>query len=112
MTTTVPTLTNFERDLSDYLVGKTKAQIVAIADSCSDYGINTIEEFEDQFYYQTDSFRPDAEFAQYLSEEVSCDEIPDHIQGCIDWDVVWNSYYRFDFWSVCIDETTYYFFNS
>ena len=110
---TTPTLTRLESDVREYL-SCTEAQAVALCDDFESYGINTFEDFEDAFFYQTDTYpgRADAEFAQYLSEEVNCDEIPDHIQGCIDWDVVWNSHYRFDFWSVCIDETTYYFFNS
>lgn len=109
--TMTPSLTRLEADVKSYL-SCTSAQAVALCDDFESYGINTFEDFEDKFFYQTDSFRPDAEFAEYLSQELNCDEIPDHIQGCIDWDVVWNSHYRFDFWSVCIDETTYYFFNS
>lgn len=109
--TSCPTLTRLESDVKSYL-NCTAAQAVALCDEFDAYGINTFEDFEDAFFYQTDSFRPDAEFAQFLSEEINSDEIPDHIQGCIDWDVVWNSHYRFDFWSVCVDETTYYFFNS
>ena len=104
-------LTRLENDVREYL-DITPAQAVALCDEFDAYGINTFEEFEDAFYYQTESFRPDAEFAQYLSEEVNCDEVPDYIQGCIDWDVVWKSHFRFDFWSICIDETTYYFFNN
>ena len=108
---TTNTLTRLEADVKSYL-SCTEAQAVALCDDFESYGINTFEDFEDAFFYRTDSFRPNAEFAEFLSDEINCDEIPDHIQGCIDWETVWNSYYRYDFWSVCIDETTYYFFNS
>ena len=109
--TVAPSLTRLEADVKSYL-NITSAQAVALCDEFDAYGITTAEEFEDAFFYRTDSFRPDEEFAQYLSEEINCDEIPNHIQGCIDWQIVWDSHYRFDFWSICIDETTYYFFNS
>ena len=111
MTTSTPVLTNFERDLSDYFVDKTRNQIVAIANSCEDYGIDRIEIFEDAFFYQTDSYRPNEEFAEFLFTELNENELDPIIEGCIDWQTVWDSAYRFDFWSVCIDETTYYFHN-
>ena len=106
-------LTRFEMDLSDELVPHLdREDLIKLADELSNYGIDTIEQFQDAFYYRTESYRPDEEFAQYLSEEINCDEVPDYIQGCIDWQVVWDSHFCFDFWSVCIDGTTYYFFNS
>ena len=108
---TTVSLTRLEKDVAEYLQ-LTPSQAVALCDELSAYGINTFEEFEDVHFYSTDSYRPDEEFAQFLSEEINCDEIPSHIQGCIDWETVWNSHYRFDFWSHNDGETTHYFFNS
>ena len=110
---TTQTLTRFENDLRSYLSDLSSKDAVKLADECDAYGINTMDAFEDAFFYQTDTYpgRADAEFAQYLSEEINCDEIPDHIQGCIDWDLVWQTHYRFDFWSVVVNDVTYYFFN-
>ena len=109
--TVAPSLTRLEADVKSYL-DITSAQAVALCDDFESYGIATIEEFEDAFYYRTESWRPNEEFAEHLFTEVECQELHPAIEGCIDWQVVWDSYYRFDFWSVCIDETTYYFFNS
>ena len=105
-----PTLTRLEADVQSYL-NCTSAQAVALCDDFEAYGINTFEDFEDAFFYQTESWRPDEEFAEFLFTELNENELDPIIEGCIDWQTVWDSAYRFDFWSVCIDETTYYFHN-
>ena len=109
--TVAPSLTRLEADVKSYL-NCTAAQAVALCEDFESYGITTFEEFQDAFYYRTDAWRPDEEIAEHLFNEVDGQELHPAIQGCIDWQVVWDSYYRFDFWSVCVDETTYYFFNS
>ena len=109
--TVAPSLTRLEADVKSYL-NCTAAQAVALCEDFESYGITTFEEFQDAFYYRTDAWRPDEEIAEHLFNEVDGQELHPAIDGCIDWQVVWDSHYRFDFWSVCIDETTYYFFNS
>ena len=108
--TTTPSLTRLESDVREYL-SITPAQAVALCDEFPAYGIETFEQFEEYFFYQTDSFRPDEEFAEFIYTEINGHEIDPIIEGCIDWSAVWNSSYRYDFWSICIDETTYYFTN-
>ena len=109
---TTATLTRLESDVKSYLGNVTDEQVVQICDELVDYGIETLEQFEDAFYYTTDSYRADEEFAQHLFEEIECQELHPAIQGCIDWQVVWDSHYRFDFFTINDGENTYYFFNS
>ena len=107
---TTISLTRLESDVKSYL-DITSAQAVALCDDFTAYGIETFEEFEDAFDYRTDAYRPNEEFAEYLYTEVLGNEIDPIIDGCIDWETVWKSAFRYDYWSVCIDETTYYFRN-
>ena len=100
MTTTERGLTSFERDLNDYLVPHVDRKfIVELADELEGNGIDNIEEFEDALFYRTDHYRPDEEFAEHLYTELSGYELDPIIQGCIDWQAVWDTAYRFDFWS-------------
>ena len=109
-TTMVRGLTNFERELSDALVPAMEREaIIKLADELESNNITDVTTFEDAFFYRTEHYRPDEEFAEYLYTEISEHELPDAIQGCIDWQVVWDSYYRFDFWSCCINGETFYF---
>lgn len=106
-------LTSFERDLNDYIVPHIERKyIIELADELEGNGIDNIETFEEALFHSTNSYRPDEEFAEFLFTELSGNEIDPIIEGCIDWQVVWDSAYRFDFWSCCIDGTTYYFHNN
>jgi hypothetical protein len=103
-------LTNFERELSDAIVpAMEREHIIELADELEGNGITDVETFEDALFYRTDCYHADEEFAEYLFTEIGCNDIPDVLQGCIDWQVVWDSFYRFDFWSCCINGETFYF---
>ena len=41
-------------------------------DKLSEHGITTDEQFEDAYFYQTESHNADAEFAQYYAREIAC----------------------------------------
>lgn len=77
-----------------------------------DYGITAAEQLSDALWYQTDNYGAEAEFAEYIENEINCTEIPSHLEGCIDWQVVWDSHYRFDFFSFEYKDTTYFFHNN
>ena len=77
-----------------------------------DYGITTAEQLSDALWYQTDEYNAKAEFAEYLETEVNCTEIPSHLEGCIDWQTLWDSYYRFDFFTIEHGDYTYFFHNN
>ena len=57
-----------------------------------DYGITTSEQLSDALWYQTDELNAKAEFAEYVETEVNCTEIPSHLEGCIDYQQLWDSY--------------------
>ena len=86
-------------------------QFMEILDS---YGITTAEQLSDALWYQTEDtgfLTPEAEFAEHLETEINCTEIPSHLEGCIDWQRLWDSYYRFDFFSFEYGDYTYFFHN-
>lgn len=109
---TTATLTRFESDVQSYFTDLTDAQVVKLCDELDAYGINTFEQFEDALAYTTDSgFRAQEEFAEYIYCELGCNEIDDILEGCIDWQVVWDTAYRFDFFELTDGENVYFFFN-
>ena len=115
-------LSDQDRDLYDMIEDRcpefTKLdanQCQEFMDELSDHGITTAEQFEDAYYYQTDSWNPEAEFAQYIAEEVEClSFMNDAAPGSwlvIDWQASWDSALRYDFFTIEFDGETY-FFNS
>ena len=65
-----------------------------------DYGIETLEQFEDSYQGQRDS---GAEFAELLCEDCGYLEesnLPMFIQSHIDWETVWSNELRFDYFEV------------
>ena len=87
-------------------------QFMEILDS---YGITTAEQLSDALWYSTEGtpfVTPEAEFAEHIETEVNCTEIPSHLEGCIDWQTLWDSYYRFDFFSFEYGDYTYFFHNN
>ena len=84
-------------------------------DELSENGINTAQQFEDAYFYQTDSWNAESEFAQFYAEEVAClDVTNDAGMGSflvIDWQATWDCSLRYDFFTIEFDGETY-FFNS
>ena len=65
-----------------------------------DYGIESVEQFEDAYagnYYSA------ADFAEHLCDDcgyLSESNLPTFISNHIDWDAVWNSELRFDYFMI------------
>ena len=80
-------------------------------DELDDIGITTAEDFEDRYYYQTDSWHPFRDFAEYYAEEIACIDLTDHSFLVIDWERTWDSSLRYDFNTIEFDGETYFFLN-
>ena len=82
-------------------------------DELSDHGITTAEQFEDAYFYQTDSWNAERDFAQYFAEEIAClDVTNDAGMGSflvIDWQATWDCSLRHDFFNIEFDGETYFF---
>ncbi len=76
-------------------------------DELSNHGITTAEQFQDAYYYQTDSWNAECEFAEYITTELNCVELPDHV--VIDWQATWDCSLRYDFSTIEFDGETYFF---
>ena len=110
-------LTDQDRDLYDMIEDKcpefTKldaTQCQQFMDELSDLGITTAEQFEDAYFYQTDSWHPEADFAEYITTELNCVELPEFV--VVDWQATWDRNLRYDFSIIEFDGETYFFHNS
>ena len=79
-----------------------------VAKELADLGIETEEQLRDSFYGCHNTWR----FYEEIGEEYleNCGErIPEVLQGCIDWERLWDSYLRFDFDTFDFGGNTYVF---
>ena len=100
MTTPAETLRNeIEQDSSyfDYFENKS----IEFFNELVDYGIESLQQFEDSYQGQ---HRSGALFAEELCQDCgylgSNQGIPDFILNHIDWDAVWSCELRFDYFEV------------
>ena len=87
-------------------------QFMEILDS---YGITTAEQLSDALWYSTEGtpfVTPEAAFAEHIEMEINCTELPSHLENAIDWQTLWDCYYRFDFFSFEYGDYTYFFHNN
>jgi hypothetical protein len=116
-------LTDQDRDLYDMIEDRcpefTKLdaeQCQEFMDELSEHGINTADEFESAYFYQTDAYNAEREFAQYFAEEIAClDVTNDAGMGSflvIDWQATWDRNLRHDFFTIEFDGETYFFNNN
>ena len=115
-------LTDQDRDLYDMIedmcpeFSKLDAeQCQEFMDELSELGITTAEQFQDAYYYQTDSWNAERDFAQWYAEEIAClDVTNDAGMGSflvIDWQATWDCNLRYDFNTIQFDGETYFFNN-
>ena len=78
-------------------------------DELSELGITTAEQFEDAYYYQSDSWNAERDFAEYITTDVQCLDIPSYV--VIDWQATWDNNLRHDFSTIEFDSETYFFHN-
>ena len=84
----------------------------AFISELEDESITTAEEFMDAFFGECEGIgeRVTTEFTeQYLDDCGMIDNIPDIIQGCIDYQLVWYSTLRYDFYDMEFKGNTYFF---
>ena len=81
-------------------------------DQLSDHGINNVDDFESAYFYQTDSWNAERDFAEYVATEINCVDIPDYIYNHINWQSMWDCELCYDFFSIEFDGETYFFSSS
>lgn len=87
-------------------------EIMEFMDELDDIGIETPEQLDDAYEYQSDEYNAEKEFAEYFITEVLCTGIPSILEGHIDWDSVWECELRYDYNTIEFDGTTYFFRNN
>ena len=78
-------------------------------DELSELGITTAQQFEDAYYYQSDSWNAEAEFAEHVTTEINCVELPDYV--VVDWTATYRNNLKYDFSTIEFDGETYFFHN-
>lgn len=86
--------------------------IVDFMDELDDMGIETPEQLDDAYSYQSDAYNAEAEFAEYWVTDVMCESVPESIYAAVDWQAVWDHNLRYDFNSVEFDSETFFFSNN
>ena len=85
-------------------------------DELSEHGINNADDFESAYFYRTDSWNAESEFAQFYAEEIAClDVMNDVSMGSflvIDWQATWDRSLCYDFFTIKFDGETYFFSNN
>ena len=79
----------------------------------ANYGINSVEQFEESFEGEFEGYgeRVFAEFSEQWMETCGYTIEPEFIANCIDWELVWYSYIRYDYRAVEFKGNTYFFSN-
>jgi hypothetical protein len=88
----------------------TSEQCQDFMDELSEFGITTAQQFNDAYFWQSDSHHPEADFVEYLVTELNCLELPPYL--VIDWQKSWDRNYCCDFISFCFDGEVYFFHNN
>ena len=63
----------------------------------------------DAYYYQTDAYNAEADFAQYVTEEINCVDMDSLAHLVIDWQATWDTALCYDFSTIEFDGETYFF---
>ena len=79
------------------------------------YGITTAEQFTDAFHQELKGYgeRVVGQFAEEWVEDCCLiGNIPEFLQGCIDYEMVWYSTLRYDFNEIEFNGNTYFLYNN
>jgi hypothetical protein len=109
-------LSGVQQDLYDSIQDKfgqkwDHEEIMGFMSELDDIGIETPEQLDDSYEWETDEYNPEREFSEYYVTEVMCTSIPSVLEGHIDWDNVWSCELRYDYNTFEYDGTTYFFRN-
>ena len=109
-------LSGVEQDLYDAVNERfgekwSHEEIVEFMSELDDIGIDTPEALDESVEWQTDEYNPEEKFAEYFVTEAMCESIPSLVEGCIDWQTVWQSSLRYDYNVIEFDGEAYFFRN-
>ena len=85
-------------------------EVESFLDELADYGVQTYDTFESAFFWETDSFNPEADFVEYITTELSEVEIPPYL--VVDYKASWDRNYRHDFFVIPFKGNTLFFTNN
>ena len=86
-------------------------EVMEFMNELDEIGIETPEQLGEAYEYTSDSYKAEAEFAEYLVTEVLSTGIPEILEGHIDWQSVWSCELKYDYNTIEFDGETYFFHN-
>lgn len=109
-------LSGEQQDLYDHVHDKfgytwDHEQIMEFMEELDDIGITTPEEVDDAYEWDTEDYDPEEKFAEYFVTELLCQGLPEIVEGCVNWQAVWDSALRYDYNTIEFDGVTYFFRN-
>ena len=107
---TATTLSPLEVHVADIIESDSVSAIDKFLTELSDYGIDTVEQFDDAY---SGCYRDVATFCEDLLSDIYHQEIeslPSWLQCAIDWDLVWHQSLRHNYFEVYFNGE-YYLFN-
>ena len=106
-------LTDQDRELYEMIEDMcTVFRFQEFMDELREYGITTAEQFESAYFWQSDSYKAEAEFSEYVATEINCVDIPDYIFSHIDWQSMWDCELHHYYFTIEFDSETYFFNNN
>lgn len=110
-------LSGEQQDLYDLVHDKfgytwSHEEIMEFMDELDDIGITTPEQVDDAYEWDTEDYDPEEKFAEYFVTEVLCQGLPEIVEGCVDWQAVWDSSLRYDYNTIEFYGVTYFFRNN
>ena len=106
------TLTSFQIHVSELTGEDSIDKVNSLIEQLESYGITTEEQFDDAY---SGCYRDEATFCEDLMSDCysqTIDELPVWLQNAIDWEMVWHTALRFDYFTVEINSYEKYFFSS
>lgn len=86
--------------------------IVDFMGELDDLGIETPEQLDNAYSYQSESYKAEAEFAEYWVTDVMGESVSEMIFHAVDWQSVWDHQLSYDFNTIEFDGETFFFSNN
>ena len=110
-------LTGTQQDLYNTITDKfgekwTHEETIEFMGELDDIGIETPEQLEDAYEFNSDEYWAEKDFAEYLVTEVMDARIPDIVMAAINWQDVWDHNLRYDYHVIETNNGAYFFRNN
>jgi hypothetical protein len=90
----------------------THEEIIEFIDELEDIGIDTADQFDEAYAYETDEYHAERVFAEWFVNELEYGLQDSIVYAAIDWQDVWDHQIRYDFNTIEVSNGTFFFRNN